>query len=237
MTKEQIISEVYNEIKYFIRNYAYDNYGVKWGEDFDTCRQAIGTLKVHQMVNLIKYEEFRENVIMDNVKKEMTKRHFNTARQIMLNHLNEWLAVESLWSWILLIIYHTKQLINNTMNSFPVFYSFQSLSDYAKMFGWHGLPWTDAGWYLLCEYFNERPLDLRKIGVERFEDIFQEYSNLEEAAEQFLDDAFVARCKRKPKKESYKQIIKAFKKEGFEVLINPSYGTECIVFERALLDD
>lgn len=119
----------------------------------------------------------------------------------------------------------------------PVYYSFPSLRDYAKMFGWNGIPWTTAGWYLLEEYFNERPLDLRKFGEERFEDVFQEWRDLEEAAEQFLDDDFVAQCKKMPKQKSYKQIIKAFRAEGFEVLINPDYGTECIVFEKALLND
>lgn len=95
MTKEKIISELYNEIKYFIRNYAYDNCGVKWGEDFDTCRRAIGTINVHEMVSRMKYEELREKVLMDDVKKEMTERHFNSARQIMLDHLHDWLMIES----------------------------------------------------------------------------------------------------------------------------------------------
>lgn len=95
MTKEQIISEVYNEIKYFIRNYAYDNCGVKWGEDFDTCRQALGTGKVYKMVENMKFEELREWVLMDNVKEAMTERHFNSARQIILDHLHDWLMIEA----------------------------------------------------------------------------------------------------------------------------------------------
>lgn len=96
MNKEEIISEIYSEIKYFIMNYAYENYSIKWGEDFDCCRKVIGTVKVHDIVNTIKYEELYERIILDDIKKEMTERHFNTARQIMLNYLNEWLVIEAL---------------------------------------------------------------------------------------------------------------------------------------------
>ena len=98
MTKEEIISEVYNEIEYFIRNYAYDNCGVKWGMDFDYCREFIGTLKVYTMVSSLEYEELCDNLIYDPLKEVITKRHFNTAKRIMLNRLNEWLAVEAHWS-------------------------------------------------------------------------------------------------------------------------------------------